>query len=240
MAFASSLPSRKKARPRQTTSPGAVTRYEALRASKCLGRDIWRRWSGYHRRSRVESKMNCIKLLGQYLMAVRHCARTVTFIARTNGASPATASMAHLQAPGHRTAGSYRRTERLHRARYTCDSGRIVNRSRERGSPAISRFAQQGLVALSFGKTIRRPLCRFGGSSEGSEGARGQLLLNCAASCLTRHQSIRRTVVVVRQMISVFQTTARVGARPTSNYSLSGQAYEGAIENRTSGVSIVG
>ncbi|NVK60565.1 MAG: hypothetical protein HWE37_10895, partial [Rhodobacteraceae bacterium] len=26
-------------------------------------------WSGYHRRSRVESKMNCIKLLGQSLMA---------------------------------------------------------------------------------------------------------------------------------------------------------------------------
>ncbi|MCF6433840.1 IS5/IS1182 family transposase, partial [Leisingera sp. MMG025] len=42
---------------------------EALRASKYLGRAIWRRWSGYHRRSRVESKMNCIKLLGQSLMA---------------------------------------------------------------------------------------------------------------------------------------------------------------------------
>ncbi|MCG6884339.1 MAG: IS5/IS1182 family transposase, partial [Silicimonas sp.] len=49
--------------------PGAVARNEALRASKYLGRAIWRRWSGYHRRSRVESKMNCIKLLGQSLMA---------------------------------------------------------------------------------------------------------------------------------------------------------------------------
>jgi len=49
--------------------PGAVARNEALSTSKYLGRAIWRRWSGYHRRSRVESKMNCIKLLGQSLMA---------------------------------------------------------------------------------------------------------------------------------------------------------------------------
>ncbi|THH34201.1 IS5/IS1182 family transposase, partial [Aliishimia ponticola] len=48
---------------------GAVARNEALRASKYLVRAIRRRWSGYHRRSRVESKMNCIKLLGQSLMA---------------------------------------------------------------------------------------------------------------------------------------------------------------------------
>jgi hypothetical protein len=34
-----------------------------------LGRALWRRWSGYHRRSRVETKMHCVKLLGQRLMA---------------------------------------------------------------------------------------------------------------------------------------------------------------------------
>ncbi|MFV1893192.1 IS5 family transposase, partial [Phaeobacter sp. A36a-5a] len=62
-------PPRKNAKPWKPTSPGAVSRNEALRASKYLGRAIWRRWSGYHRRSRVESKMNCIKLLGQSLMA---------------------------------------------------------------------------------------------------------------------------------------------------------------------------
>jgi hypothetical protein len=44
-------------------------RNEVLRASKYLGRALWRRWSGYHRRSRVETKMHCIKLLGQRLMA---------------------------------------------------------------------------------------------------------------------------------------------------------------------------
>lgn len=63
------IPPRKNAKPWQPTSPGAVARNEALRASKYLGRAIWRRWSGYHRRSRVEAKMNCIKLLGQSLMA---------------------------------------------------------------------------------------------------------------------------------------------------------------------------
>ena len=34
-----------------------------------LGRALWRRWSGYPRRSRVESKIHCVKLLGQRLMA---------------------------------------------------------------------------------------------------------------------------------------------------------------------------
>lgn len=63
------LPPRKTAKPWKPTNPDAVARHETLRASKYLGRAIWRRWSGYHRRSRVESKMNCIKLLGQSLMA---------------------------------------------------------------------------------------------------------------------------------------------------------------------------
>jgi hypothetical protein len=40
-----------------------------LRAIKRLGRTIWRHWTGYHRRSRAETKMNCMKLLGQKLMA---------------------------------------------------------------------------------------------------------------------------------------------------------------------------
>ena len=44
-------------------------RNEALRASKYLGRALWRRWSGYHRRSRAETKKHCVKLLGRRLMA---------------------------------------------------------------------------------------------------------------------------------------------------------------------------
>lgn len=46
-----------------------MARNEALGASKRFGRTTWRRWSGYHRRSRVETKMHCVKLLGQRQMA---------------------------------------------------------------------------------------------------------------------------------------------------------------------------
>lgn len=44
-------------------------RNDALGTSKRLGRALWRKWSGYHRRSCVKAKMNCIKQLGQDLMA---------------------------------------------------------------------------------------------------------------------------------------------------------------------------
>ncbi|MFT8419025.1 MAG: IS5 family transposase [Acetobacter sp.] len=63
------IPPRKNAKPWSPTSAGAIARNETLRACRHLGRAIWRRWSGYHRRSRVETKMYCIKLLGQRLTA---------------------------------------------------------------------------------------------------------------------------------------------------------------------------
>jgi hypothetical protein len=63
------LPPRRNAKPWKKDSPGAAGRNEVLRVIKRLGRTIWRRWSGYHRRSLVETKMNCMKLLGQTLMA---------------------------------------------------------------------------------------------------------------------------------------------------------------------------
>ncbi len=42
---------------------------ELLRTIKRLGRTLWKKWSGYHRRSLVETKMHCIKLLGDKLSA---------------------------------------------------------------------------------------------------------------------------------------------------------------------------
>jgi hypothetical protein len=51
------------------TTAGAIARNDAVRCSKYLGRALWRKLSGYHRRSRVETKMHCLKLLGQNLMA---------------------------------------------------------------------------------------------------------------------------------------------------------------------------
>jgi hypothetical protein len=62
------IPPRKNAKPWKPDTAGAVARNEALRASRRFGRTIWRRrWSGYHRRSRAETKMHCVKLLGQRL-----------------------------------------------------------------------------------------------------------------------------------------------------------------------------
>ena len=63
------IPPRRNAKPWKPTTAGAIARNEALRASKYLGRAIWRNWSGYHRRSRAKTKMHCMKLLGQRLMA---------------------------------------------------------------------------------------------------------------------------------------------------------------------------
>jgi hypothetical protein len=63
------IPPRKNAKPWKPDTVGAIARNEALRASKYLGRALWRRWSGCHRRSRVETRMHCGKLPGQRLMA---------------------------------------------------------------------------------------------------------------------------------------------------------------------------
>ena len=63
------IPPRRNARPWKPDTAGARARNEILRASKHLGRALWWNSSGYHRRSRVETKMNCVKLLGQRLMS---------------------------------------------------------------------------------------------------------------------------------------------------------------------------
>ena len=61
------IPPRKNARIRK----GAVFEYRnaAIAACRRLGRSIWKRWVGYHRRSLVETKMNCIKRLGERVMS---------------------------------------------------------------------------------------------------------------------------------------------------------------------------
>ncbi len=44
---------------------------ELLRTVERLGRTLRKKWSGYHRRSLVETKMHCIKLLGDKLSTRR-------------------------------------------------------------------------------------------------------------------------------------------------------------------------
>ena len=63
------IPPRKNAKPLKAVTAGAVARNDALRASKYLGRALRRRWSGYHRQSRVKTRMHCVKLPGQRLIA---------------------------------------------------------------------------------------------------------------------------------------------------------------------------
>ena len=50
------IPPRRIAQLWKPTTVGAIARNDALRASKYLGRALFRNWSGYHRRSRVETK----------------------------------------------------------------------------------------------------------------------------------------------------------------------------------------
>uniref|UniRef100_UPI0031D9D07D transposase n=1 Tax=Acinetobacter baumannii TaxID=470 RepID=UPI0031D9D07D len=63
------IPPRKNAKPWKDKKMSSLERNELLRTVKRLGRTIWKKWSGYHRRSLVETKMHCIKLLGDKLSA---------------------------------------------------------------------------------------------------------------------------------------------------------------------------
>jgi len=62
-------PPRKNGKPWKTNSVGASVRNEALKACDRLGWAIWKKWSGYHRRSLVKTKMHCLKRLGERVMA---------------------------------------------------------------------------------------------------------------------------------------------------------------------------
>ena len=63
------IPIRKNAKPWKLNRLGAAARNEILRATRRLGRTIWKKWSGYHQRSLVETKMRSFKLLGERIMA---------------------------------------------------------------------------------------------------------------------------------------------------------------------------
>jgi IS5 family transposase len=65
------IPVRRNGKTWTKDGPGIDARNETLRAMKRLGRTIWKKWSGYHKRSLIETKMHCFKLLGQRL-----CSRT--------------------------------------------------------------------------------------------------------------------------------------------------------------------
>lgn len=63
------IPPRKNARHWKKPSAGSQQRNEAVEACQRLGHSIWKKWSGYHRRSLVETKMHCFKRLGERVSA---------------------------------------------------------------------------------------------------------------------------------------------------------------------------
>jgi len=63
------IPIRKNGRPWKEDCPAAIARNETLRATRHYGRAFWKRWSGYHARSRIEAKMRCLKAFGERISA---------------------------------------------------------------------------------------------------------------------------------------------------------------------------
>ena len=63
------MPPRRNGKPWKARTAGAGERNETLRAVRHLGRRLWKRWSGYHRRSLAETAMSRLKRLGERLAA---------------------------------------------------------------------------------------------------------------------------------------------------------------------------
>lgn len=63
------IPIRKNGRQWNEDCPAAIARNETLRATRHYGRAFWKRWTGYHVRSRIEAKMRCLKAFGERIAA---------------------------------------------------------------------------------------------------------------------------------------------------------------------------
>lgn len=63
------IPIRKNGRPWKEDCPAARARNETLRATRHYGRAFWKRWTGYHARSRAEARMRCLKSFGERIAA---------------------------------------------------------------------------------------------------------------------------------------------------------------------------
>ncbi len=63
------IPIRKNGRLWKEDCPAARARNETLRATQRYGRAFWKRWTGYHVRSRIEAKMRCLKAFGERISA---------------------------------------------------------------------------------------------------------------------------------------------------------------------------
>lgn len=59
------IPIRRNGRLWREDCPAATARNDILRATRRFGRAIWKHWSGYHIRSRIEARMRCLKSFGE-------------------------------------------------------------------------------------------------------------------------------------------------------------------------------
>lgn len=65
------IPIRRNGRPSKEDCPAAIARTETLRATRHHGRAFWKRWTGYHSRSRIEARMRDMNAFGGRITA-RH------------------------------------------------------------------------------------------------------------------------------------------------------------------------
>lgn len=63
------IPIRKNGRPWKEDRPAALARHDILRATWHFGRAFWKRWTGYHLRSRIEAKIRYLKAFGERIAA---------------------------------------------------------------------------------------------------------------------------------------------------------------------------
>ena len=63
------IPIRKNGRPWKEDCPAAIARNDTLHATRHYGRAFWKRWTGYHARSRIEAKMRCLKAFRERIAA---------------------------------------------------------------------------------------------------------------------------------------------------------------------------
>jgi len=63
------IPTRKNAQSWKDKRAGAQARNAILATTRLLGAESGKRWTGYNRRSLMETKMRCFKLLGERVVA---------------------------------------------------------------------------------------------------------------------------------------------------------------------------
>jgi hypothetical protein len=78
------IPIRRNGRLWKDDCPAARACNETLRATRHYGKAFWKRWTGYHARSRIEAKMRGLKSFGERIMAVRQSAEIHIRIALMN------------------------------------------------------------------------------------------------------------------------------------------------------------